>query len=229
MCLEPIVAGRLWHARQQVRIGPLSISTRMTVLRLSDDTLWVHSPIAPSLSLVAALARLGEVRSVVAPNNSHSRFFEAFLAAFPTARGYISKSLAAKHPHLDTVAEAADLSRLWPDDLEGWFIEGLPQLDETVWFHRETRSLIMADLLFRIDAPRLSFKRLLARVAGVDRRLAMSRTLRLLVRDEMALSRSVAPLLSLQLDRILVAHEEIVEDHASARLAAAFEWLPSLP
>ncbi|MGX5713830.1 DUF4336 domain-containing protein [Sphingopyxis terrae subsp. ummariensis] len=43
--------------------GPTSIPfpTRMTVVRLADGTLWVHSPIAPDKDLLSAIDRLGPI------------------------------------------------------------------------------------------------------------------------------------------------------------------------
>jgi Domain of unknown function (DUF4336) len=87
MALECIVPDLLWHATQPLRFGPLQISTRMTVVRLSDGSLWVHSPITPTPDLVDALNRLGSVRYVVAPNKSHHLFFLPFLEAMPIGTG----------------------------------------------------------------------------------------------------------------------------------------------
>ncbi|MEJ2458635.1 MAG: DUF4336 domain-containing protein [Novosphingobium sp.] len=54
-------------------LGPFKVPfpTRMTVVRLSDGALWVHSPIAPDEDLFAAVDALGPVRHLVAPNSIH--------------------------------------------------------------------------------------------------------------------------------------------------------------
>lgn len=225
MALIELVAGRLWHVQQPVKLGGVTVFTRMTVVRLSDGSLWVHSPAKPEANITADLRSLGEVRHVVAPNNSHHMHFRSFLKAFPRAQGYISPALAAKHPALAEVARVGDLAGIWDPDLHGFFMEGLPQLDETVWFHPLTGTLVLTDLLFCINGDRSLFVRAIARAVGVHKRLAMSRTMKALIKDRAALARSVAPLRSLELRRVIVAHEEIVDRDAARKLSTAFTWL----
>lgn len=73
--LSVLVNDQVWHVQQPLKFGPMSISTRMTVVRLADGTLWVHSPVQPTPGLTAELSNLGVVRYVVAPNKSHHLFF----------------------------------------------------------------------------------------------------------------------------------------------------------
>ena len=47
---------------------------RMAVLRLSGGDLLVHSPVALTSDLQAALGELGEVKYVVTPNTEHVKF-----------------------------------------------------------------------------------------------------------------------------------------------------------
>lgn len=53
--------------------GPTSMPfpTRMTVVRLASDELWVHSPIAPDPALFERIEALGPVRHLIAPNSLH--------------------------------------------------------------------------------------------------------------------------------------------------------------
>ena len=46
----------------------------MAVLRLSDGSLWVHSPVSLDDDLAAALAELGEVKHIVTPNYEHTKY-----------------------------------------------------------------------------------------------------------------------------------------------------------
>ena len=224
--LEEIVPGRAWGARQALRFGPIGLTTRMTVLRLGDGGLWVHSPVTPTPERIAAIRALGPVRHVVAPNLSHHLFFGEFLQAFPDARGYLAPGLAAKRPDLARwptlpAAEAAP----WAGELSSTFIAGLPQIDETVWFHRPTGTLVVTDLLFNFGADTRGLGRLAARLLGVYRRPGMSRTMRWLVKDRAAFRRSVEPLLELDVRRIVPAHGDVVSDDARGALARAFDWL----
>lgn len=224
MALVPIVPERIWHCQQPLRFGPVAIATRMTVVRLRDGSLWVHSPIAPSPVLTRELGRLGSVRYVVAPNRSHHLFFRSFLDAHPGARGWVAPGLAAKR------ADLAEFPVLgagmpWEPELAGRFIEGLPLINETVWFHAESGTLILTDLLQAIDPARSLVVRMAARLLGVLGEPGMSRTMRMAIRDRRALRASIEPLLALPVERIVLAHDTIIEDHAVHRLSQAFAWL----
>ena len=51
----------------------------MAVLRLSDGSIWVHSPVSLNNDLAAALAELGEVKHIVSPNYEHTKFAQQVL------------------------------------------------------------------------------------------------------------------------------------------------------
>lgn len=222
--LHALVPGQIWHARQPLRFGPVELATRMTIVRLQDGGLWVHSPIMPTAELVAAVRELGDVRHVVAPNRSHHLFFLPFLAAFPGAEGWIAPGLSEKRPDLRGYAELGD-GAPWAAELHPYFIRGLPLLEETVWFHAGTGTLVLTDLLFRVGTNPSPWVRIAARTLGIYRRLGMSRTMKLAVRNKVQLAASIAPLLSLPVQRIVLAHDSVVDTDASAQLRAAFEWL----
>lgn len=224
MSLQCIVPDTLWHATQPLRFGPISLSTRMTVVRLRDGSLWVHSPITPSSDLTRDLAAVGQVRYVVAPNRSHHLFFLPFLAAYPSADGFIAPGLETKRPDLQRFPHVPAKAP-WSDELQGFLIEGLPVLNETVWFHHATGTLVITDLLFCFSSENRGLTGLVAGVLGVRGTLGMSRTMKLLVKDKPALKRSAEALMALPVRRIIVAHDEIIDQQPADRLARAFSWL----
>lgn len=224
MPLIELVPDRLWHAQQTLHFGPVALATRMTMVRLADGGLWIHSPVDMTAELRHALSQLGPVRFVVAPNRSHHLFFSACLAAFPEAQGWIAPGLRAKRPDLSTCRELG-ADQPWADELVPHFIAGLPLINETAWFHRATGTLILMDLLFCIGPHPAWLARTAARLLGVYGRLAMSATMKFAVRDRKALAASVAPLLELPVRRIVVAHDQVIEDSAPERLRNAFAWL----
>ena len=115
----------------------------------------------------------------------------------------------------------------WAPDLQATSIEGLPVLNETVWFHPSSGTLILTDLLFCFGQDNSALSRLVARLLGVYGRLGMSRSMKALVTDKAALAASVGKLLRLEVRRIVLAHDQIIEDDASQHLEQAFRWLTS--
>ena len=61
----------LWCCYADQSFKGMNMGCRMTVARLPDGTLWVHSPLAPTPALQAHLRSLGIVAFVVAPNRMH--------------------------------------------------------------------------------------------------------------------------------------------------------------
>lgn len=224
MPLVAIVPDVLWHAQWPLKFGPLSLTTRMTVVRLRDGSLWVHSPILPTKDIVDELCKLGRVGYVVAPNKSHHLFFADFMAVFPDAAGFIAEGVELKRPDLARFPRIPR-SAPWEPEIEGFFIEGLPIINETAWFHRDTGSLILADLLFCFSSSNTGIAALISKLLGVHGRLGMSRTMKLATKDRQALQKTVTPLLSLPIKRVIVAHDQIVDEEPAQKIEQAFSWL----
>ena len=224
MLLTCIVPNSIWHAQQALKFGPISITTRMTVVRLRDGSLWVHSPISPTSDLIQELREVGSVRYVVAPNKAHHLFFLDFLKANPSAQSFIAAGLESKRPDLSRFPQ---LSREvpWASEMQGFFIEGLPILNETAWFHTDTGTLILTDLLFCFSEANRGVTGLVAKLLDVHGKLGMSRTMKLATKDKQALAQSVLPLLSLPVQRVVLAHDQIITEQPMAKLKRAFAWL----
>jgi hypothetical protein len=74
----------------------LPFSTRMTVVRLADGGLWVHSPIPLEGALAAELAALGPVQALVAPNWIHYYYLPQWQARFPSAQTWAAPGVQAR-------------------------------------------------------------------------------------------------------------------------------------
>lgn len=224
MALQELVPNQIWYAQQQLPFGLIKIQTRMTVIRLHDGGLWIHSPIEPTPSLQAELLGLGDVRFVLAPNRTHHLFFHRFLKAFPHANGFIAPGLAEKVSELSQYPVLPS-PEPWQSDFDSWFMDGLPVLSETVWFHKTSGTLLLTDLLFSFGNNNSGLEKLIARLLGVYDRLGMSLTMKLMTKNKLALRRSIEPLLLLPVRRIVLAHDQVIEEQPTLRLKEAFEWL----
>jgi hypothetical protein len=198
----------LWELTDELRQpGGVRFPVRMTVVRLAGRALALISPVPIDDAAAAALAALGEVAHVVAPNRLHTKWFAATCARYPAARGWRAEDLGETSP--------------WPE-LEVVRVAGAPKIDETLFFHRASGSLICADLVFHVTAPANLRTRLVLRMVGAGGgRLAASRAWRFLIKDRAAAHASLARALAWPIRRVIVAHGAIVEEDAAARLRAA--------
>lgn len=212
----------IWHATHHFKVGWMPVSTRMTVVRLDGRRLWLHSPIPIDAELRRDLAELGEVSAIVAPNKAHHLFFAPCAAAYPEATLYAAPGLARKRPELPpahtlTPSPPPD----WATALDQVFIEGMPWVHETVWFHRPSGTLIVTDILQCWQGDLARSGRWYARATGVHQTLAVPHTVRALVRDRAAFGRSCERLLDWPIQRITLAHNAVIQEDAAARLRQA--------
>jgi len=198
---------------------------RMTVVQLESGALLLHSPIPIDAELAAELAQLGPVEYLVAPNSLHHLHLGSALERYPRAKLYVPRALAAKRGDLK-LADLGLLEQLpWQEELAALHIEGAPKLDEFVFFHRPTKTLIVADYFFNINQCRGWLTPWVLRLTGTYRRFAQSRAWRWSAKDRAKLKASAEQLLAWDFERIVVAHGEVVTAQAHEKAEQALRWL----
>ncbi|MFC5474594.1 hypothetical protein [Paraherbaspirillum soli] len=91
-----------------------------------------------------------------------------------------------------------------------------------MWLHKASRTLIVTDLC-QLWLGDLAFAaKVFARLTGVRTRLAVPRTVRFLVKDRQAARASAQKILQWPFERVVVAHNAIIEHDAHAAVARAF-------
>lgn len=226
--LERLADG-LWTAAGILPLpGGVRMPVRMTVVRLADGGLWVHSPLQPDDALVAAVTAEGPVRHLVAPNLLHHLKIGRWSRLFPEAAVHGAPGLDRKRKDVRWSSLLSDeVPAAWGDTLDQVHVGGSPKIAETVFFHRASRSLIVADFVFNLVGVEGFMTRLLFRMTGVEGRLAQSRLWRLYARDRRRAAASLERILAWPIDRLVPAHGAVIEHGASAPLAAATKWMAS--
>jgi glyoxylase-like metal-dependent hydrolase (beta-lactamase superfamily II) len=222
MPLEPIT-DEMWGLSCELRQpGGVRLPLRMVVCRLGGRRLLLHSPVPIDDAAAAALDDLGEVAHLVAPSLLHHKWIEPAAGRWPAATVWLAPGLAARYPALAATTLPADAPAAWQGELEQVRIAGAPRIEETVFFHPASRTLVCTDLVFHVTRPANLRTRLVLRLMGAGGgRLAASRAWRLLVRDRAAAAASVRRVAAWDLDRIVPAHGEVVERGGRTALAAA--------
>lgn len=211
------IADGVWQAESSVRLpGGARLPARASIFRLEDKKLLVYSPVELSRDLPDALEEIGEVKFLVAPNAFHHLYLAAWQERFPHAVTYGPKRLRDRRPKisLDEIIDGSMQQPFGPSiDVE--VIGGAPKLDEIAIYHRPSRTLALADLLFNIREAKRPMRWIL-RAMGTYGRAAPSRLTRLVISDRAAYRRSVERLRELDLARLMVAHGEVLEGQDAA-------------
>ena len=92
-----IVPGQMWAFEQNIELGPLETTIRCVTCKLSDGSLWVHAPLAPTEEFFEFVESCGDgtsacVRYVVVPTYAleHKIFAKDALARWRGAKLYAS-------------------------------------------------------------------------------------------------------------------------------------------
>ena len=225
--LTPFAEG-VWVGTAPARILGMRLTTTMTVLRLGDGSLLLHSPLAMTPERRAAVEALGPVAHLYAPNLRHHRRIGEWAAAFPSARLHAPARLAKKRPDLriDRALQGT-LEPAMVGVVDELLIDGF-RLEETVLFYRPARTLVVTDLVHNVGRPRHRWTRLYTRTMGFYDRVALSRAIRwAAIHDQAAMRRSLDEVLAQPFDRLIVGHGTPLEAGGRDALAAAFSWLAS--
>ncbi len=221
------LADNLWVKSIPLRVFGLEVGTRMTVIKLKDGGLFLHSPIPLTPELQEDLLSKGEVKAVVAPNCYHHLYIKKYIAAYPQASIYAAPGLPEKRDDLrfhDILGEKPE--EAWASDIEQIAARGMPTMNETVFFHPASRTLILTDLSVNFPPAETFWLRFYRRkIQDYDGKLAMPRLIKLMVRDRHALRYSCDRILQWDFDRITVTHGEVFETGGKEAFKKAFEWL----
>lgn len=215
----------IWIADDWLRTLGMTIPVRMTVVRLDNRRLFIHGPLALSPHLRMQLDALGDVHCVIAPNRFH-HFFAGDYAAYPEARLYLAPGLERKRTDLHYEALLGDTApAAWSGQIDQLLFAAAPVLNEVVFFHRTSRTLILTDLALNVHHTPSRPARWYFRVNGVYGRLNQSRLLRLLIRDRPAARRAAERMLQWDIERILMAHGQPITAGGKEALRGLFGWL----
>ena len=212
------LTAELWCAESEVRVGVgVVFPLRMTVIRLADGGLWIHSPLAIYDALAAELQALGPVAHLVAPNLYHHLYVRDAARRFPQAQVWAPEGIERKQPDLQ-VHHRLSPDAPWAREVEALPVEGAAGISEWVFLHRASRSLIVTDLVFNIDDAPRGVTRWLLRLTGALGQLARSRVWNLMIKDRSAFAASVRRVLALEFERVIPSHGDVVSENAQIRM-----------
>ena len=225
MPLQPLHAG-LWVHRVPYWAMGMPLGRQIVVVRLPGGGLWVHSPVPMTPALRAEVAALGEVRHVVGPNLWHDECLREFQAEHPHALFHAAPGLAAQKKDVRFGAELSDVPHPdWAGVLDQHLVRGMPRMNEVVFFHPASRSLIIADLGFNLGPEGPWWFALMMRAYGAWNRFGPTPLEKMLMKDRAAVRASLDRILQWDFARIIVGHGRNVEVNAQQVFRDAYAFL----
>jgi hypothetical protein len=206
--------------------GGFWFPTRMTVMPLGGDGIGLISPIPIDDVLARKVEALGEVKALIAPNLLHHLYLGAAIARWPRASVLAPAALRIKRPDLriDRALEEG-LPAGFSGSVQALKVEGAPIVDEFVFFHEGTRTLVAGDLVFNVTRPQGLVANVALFVVGCHGRFAQTRAWRFFVKDRAAAAASARSILATRPDALVMAHGDAVQGDAYERLESALAWM----
>ncbi|KIW13159.1 hypothetical protein PV08_08346 [Exophiala spinifera] len=141
-----------------LRFGRIKFGGRATLVKLQTGDVAVFSPVALTSAVKAKVNALGPIKYIIAPDVEHHLLVETWAKEYPEAELFGPEGLPEKHPglkfsHVYTAKVRTDMPTTAEFDKE-FSSEYFPMHPnkELVFYHRPTRTMIEADLLFNLPA-----------------------------------------------------------------------------
>jgi hypothetical protein len=193
---------------------------------MADGKLWVHSPAEPTEEVCRELEELGEVAWIVVPNRFHHLNAPAMKLKYPDAK--IMGPKAARERNSEVVLDQQlDSPQIVSSLAEFQLLPlaGVPFLEETVFFHQPSQTLIGADLMMNGCAKDHFTWRWVARLFGQYGSYKVPPDVRMRTRPNSVLKESLDRLASLPIKKILVAHSDPITESPVEQLKQAWRFI----
>jgi Domain of unknown function (DUF4336) len=225
------IENNIWVAEQPLKYWGIEVGTRMTVIGLRTNELIVISPIQVDKITIDQLNQIGKVSYIIAPNLYHHLFVSEFKLIYPEAQLWVPPKFNLKIPNIPVdkiisedkgnILEEVDYFLF--DGFKIFDLSGPSILNEFVFFHRNSQTLILTDTAFHFDE-KFSFKtQLAAKFMGVYSKLSPSIFEKLAINEKVKVKKSAQKLMEWDFQRVIMAHGSIVEEDGKKMLKEGYE------
>ncbi len=216
----------VWIEHRPLRFLGVETGTRMTVVRLPDGALFIHSPVALDPATREAVDALGPVRAIVAPSLFHHLYVGDWARAYPSASVSATPGLEKKRGDVAWTGILGDEPAPdWRGALDQVHFAARTMENEVIFFHPRSKTIISCDFMFNLAAHPAPLTRIVARLFGQSEpgptwlEHVMMRKTRAAGREQ--IDRVVA----WGAERLVLAHGDVITANASDVIARAYAWL----
>ena len=227
--LEEYVHEKIFIVEYPIQFMGIDLFSRMTLVRLEDGKLWVHSPCKPNAQLKSEIDRLGEVTYIIAPGTFHHLYISNFQSCYPDAETFLCPGLENKRSDLrfDWILGNHPDPR-WGSEFDQIVIQGTRIISEVAFVHQNSGTLILVDLLENIGDDYTHEAGLLLKfwwkaVFHMWNNPKAAPEYQVGWGDKEVVRKGLEKILSWDFDRIILSHGNLIESNAKAILVKAWE------
>ncbi len=204
---------------------------RAIVIRLKDNNLFIISPIRLTDDIRTDIDALGTLKYIVSPNNIHHLHMGDWSQAYPDARLYASPRLDSKRKDLTfyKTLSTNESEAEWSEQIDQCIFGSGGFVDEIVFFHRESRTIIFTDMIMDFDPEVFSpFSRVTTRLNQMYKHTPFGMQL-VHIFNRASVRNSLNTVRGWQAERLIVAHSPWLcvegKKEVANFLDSAFDWL----
>jgi hypothetical protein len=206
--------------------------TRSVIVRLSNDDLWIWSPIALTIELRQEVRSIGRPMHLVSPNKLHHLYLRCWQSAFPDVKLWGLASTLRKRPNLSFQEPLGDRPpAAWLGQIDQCWVRGSFAMDEMAFFHRPSRTAILADLSENFTLDWLSkhwagWQRPIARLSKIVEGWGYAPLdWRLTFVQRNKLREAKSEILGWDPEKVIMAHGQWQQENGKKFLSRALEWM----
>lgn len=142
------IPNTIWIKEYSVCYAGTKCNSRMTIIRLLNNNLLLHSPCEIDEKTKIKIEQLGGVEFIIAPGSYHYLHLNSAQKAFPNSETLLCPGIETKIPSVKFDWMLGDIpdTRL-TDDFEQILIRGNKYIWEVAFYQKTTKTLILVDLI----------------------------------------------------------------------------------
>lgn len=194
---------------------------KMILVRTRSGVVLI-SPVPEIKLFKEQIDEFGKVTDIVAPNLLHNLGIKSAQKLYPDAKVWGVKGYDSKIPEINW-QELNSETWTYKEELPLVEIKGMPKINEVVFLHPQSESLIVTDLCFNyIDGKGLGYW-LMFKMFGTYRRFGVSRLYLSMVANKEAFKQSLQEVFSKDFDNLIIPHGQNFNGGGREKLIDAFK------
>ncbi|MCB9229728.1 MAG: DUF4336 domain-containing protein [Deltaproteobacteria bacterium] len=222
MLLE-FIHENIWVAKKPSAMAAALPGQLMTIIRMADGSLFIYAPFLPDELLARQIAGLGPVQAVISPNRLRYSGLASFLSQMPDCHYYCPPGMEVRIRKSSGNHRSYQLTPFsenapWQSEIEQLHISGMPLIDESVFYHRPSKTLLTCDLLTYPEKDSGHLAALVNRFLGVRAgTLSQSRLFRSCIRNKNEYNKAIHRLQEWDFERVIISnHGGVLCEDATA-------------
>lgn len=224
-------ADNLWVVEgPNVRDMGFMFTTRMVVASVADGSIWINSPMSVPFDMLKRITELGPVRYLLGGTPRHFWRLAEWHTLFPDAQLWASRAtpFTLRKGTLPLTGILEDEPpQAWKNEFDQLAFKGNPFIEEILFFHRQSRTVILDDLIqIHPMVKGKPFRNALFKLEGVTSpQGGVPLDIKLSFIHRTLARQSLQMLLSWDFDKLIIAHGPCIKTNAKAFVERAFQWL----